>query len=298
MTTTTLYKYVESELFKMSHDQEIVDSQGNLVFFDDDFQVMTKIMTYDDDVTYIIDELFKNVELNELVHDFHFKKAFFYRFVNRQINRQTIESFRFELISTFLTYQEHINKVYEDLEKYIQGVSESKTMTDTHSDDTSEQNSKSNTTQNDTQENENKTNDTSEQKNNQNTKGNTTTDNRNASASLPQSNIQLDVNNTIMKTEDSNDISRNKQINKKKQTKYSITQTKNKINVKKSNNKTDEKNEKTKKKQSNTQDSTNNTNSKSNSNSTGRTSGNSVSENIGNNTHQGESNSHLESETI
>lgn len=203
MTTTTLYKYVESELFKMSHDQEIVDSQGNLVFFDDDFQVMTKIMTYDDDVTYIIDELFKNVELNELVHDFHFKKAFFYRFVNRQINRQTIESFRFELISTFLTYQEHINKVYEDLEKYIQGVSESKTISDTHSDDSSEQNSKSNSKQNDT----------SEQKNNQNTKGNTTTDNRNASASLPQSNIQLDVNNTIMTTADSNDISRNKQSN-------------------------------------------------------------------------------------
>ena len=260
MTTTTLYKYVESELFKMSHDQEIVDSQGNLVFFDDDFQVMTKIMTYDDDVTYIIDELFKNVELNELVHDFHFKKAFFYRFVNRQINRQTIESFRFELISTFMTYQEHINKVYEDLEKYIQGVSESKTMTDTHSDDSSEQNSKSNTTQNDTQENENKTNDTSEQKNNQNTTGNTTTDNRNAQSSLPQSNVQLDVNNTIMKTADSNDISRNKQ--------------------------------------SNSQDSTNNTNSKSNSNSTGKSTGNSASENIGNNTHQGESNSHLESETI
>src|SRR5699024_11792863 len=69
------------------------------------------------------------------IYDFHFKKAFFYRFVNRQINRQTIESFRFELISTFLTYQEHINKVYEDLEKYIQGVSESKTISDTHSDD-------------------------------------------------------------------------------------------------------------------------------------------------------------------
>ena len=260
MTTTTLYKYVESELFKKGHDKEIVDSQGNLVFFDDDFQVMTKIMTYDDDVTYIIDELFKNVGLNESIHDYHFKKAFFYRFVNRQINRQTIESFRFELISTFLTYQDHINKVYEDLEKYIQGVSESKTLTDTHSDDSSEQNSKSNTTQNDTQENENKTNDTSEQKNNQNTTGNTTTDNRNAQSSLPQSNIQLDVNNTIMTTADSNDISRNKQTNN--------------------------------------QDSTNNTNSKSNSNSTGRTSGNSVSENIGNNTHKGQSNSHLDSQTM
>ena len=224
MTTTTLYKYVESELFKMGHDQEIVDSQGNLVFFDDDFQVMTKIMTYDDDVTYIIDELFKNVQLNELVHDFHFKKAFFYRFVNRQINRQTIESFRFELISTFLTYQDHINRVYDDLDKYVQGVSES------------------NTTQKDTQENESESNDTSEQENNQNTTGNTTTDNRNAQSSLPQSNVQLDVNNTIMKTADSNDISRNKQTNN--------------------------------------QDSTNKTNTTSNSNSTVKSIGNSESETI------------------
>ena len=224
MTTTTLYKYVESELFKMGHDNEIVDSQGNLVFFDDDFQVMTKIMTYDDDVTYIIDELFKNVQLNELVHDFHFKKAFFYRFVNRQINRQTIESFRFELISTFLTYQDHINRVYDDLDKYVQGVSES------------------NTTQKDTQENESESNDTSEQENNQNTTGNTTTDNRNAQSSLPQSNVQLDVKNTIMQTADSNDISRNKQTNN--------------------------------------QDSTNKTNTTSNSNSTVKSIGNSESETI------------------
>lgn len=260
MTTTTLYKYVESELFKMGHNNEIVDSQGNLVFFDNDFQVMTKVMSYDGDVENIVNNIFSQLELDDPLHDYHFKKAFFYRFINRQINKQTIESFRFELISTFLTYQEHINKVYEDLEKYIQGVSESKTISDTHSDDSSEQNSKSNSTQNDTQENENKTNDTSEQKNNQNTTGNTTTDNRNAQSSLPQSNVQLDVNNTIMKTADSNDISRNKQ--------------------------------------SNSQDSTNNTNSKSNSNSTGRTSGNSVSENIGNNTHKGQSNSHLDSQTM
>ena len=260
MTTTTLYKYVESELFKMGHDNEIVDSQGNLVFFDNDFQVMTKVMSYDGDVENIVNNIFSQLELDDPLHDYHFKKAFFYRFINRQINKQTIESFRFELISTFLTYQEHINKVYEDLEKYIQGVSESKTISDTHSDDSSEQNSKSNSTQNDTQENENKTNDTSEQKNNQNNSGSTTTDTRNARSTLPQSNIQLDVNNTIMTTADSNDISRNKQ--------------------------------------SNTQDSTNNTNSKSNSNSTGKSTGNSASENIGNNTHQGESNSHLESETI
>ena len=181
MTTTTLYKFVESELFKMGHDHEIVDSQGNLVFFDDDFQVMTKIMSYDDDVTYIIDELFKNVSLNESIHDYHFKKAFFYRFVNRQINRQTIESFKLELISVFMSNNKYINTVYKDLEDYILQ--------------------------------KNMSNSDNEQKNKQVNSGSTTSDNRSAFADLPQSTANLDVNNTTMQYPSDNTISRNKQTN-------------------------------------------------------------------------------------
>ena len=77
MTTTTLYKYVESELFKMGHNNEIVDSQGNLVFFDNDFQVMTKVMSYDGDVENIVNNIFSQLELDDPLHDYHSKKAFF-----------------------------------------------------------------------------------------------------------------------------------------------------------------------------------------------------------------------------
>ena len=112
MTTTTLYKIVQSELYALGHNNEIVDKEGNLVFFDNDFQVMSKVMSYDSDIENIVDRLFNHMKLNNVIHDQHFKKTFFYRFINREINRQTIESFMLELTSTFLQNQDYINRVY------------------------------------------------------------------------------------------------------------------------------------------------------------------------------------------
>ena len=109
----------------------------------------------------------------------HFKKAFVYKFINRRINRQTVEAFQFELFSTFLTQQNYINTIYADLEKYILKQSEA------------------------------------EQTNNQNNKQTNTTvssnDSRSAYANLPQSNLNLDVDNTNMETADDNTVSRSKQ---------------------------------------------------------------------------------------
>ena len=119
LTTTTLYKIVQSELYALGHDHEIVDKEGNLVFFDNKFQVMSKIMSYDEDIKKIVNHLFNGYGLEKSEHDIHFKKMFFYRFINREINRQTVESFMFELMSTFMINQGHINRVYNDLEKYI-----------------------------------------------------------------------------------------------------------------------------------------------------------------------------------
>src|SRR5699024_6230979 len=79
LTTTTLYKIVQSELYALGHDHEIVDKQGNLVFFDNDFQVMSKIMSYDSDIENIVDRLFNHMKLNNIIHDQHFKKTFFFR---------------------------------------------------------------------------------------------------------------------------------------------------------------------------------------------------------------------------
>ena len=213
MTTTTLYKIVQSELYALGHDHEIVDKEGNLVFFDNDFQVMSKIMSYDSDIENIVDRLFNHMKLNNTIHDQHFKKTFFYRFINREINRQTVESFMFELMSTFLQQQDYINRVYTDMEKYILGYSETNDNSNQDSNDLKTSNSKNNYSN------------TSEST----STGNTTTDNRQASSDLPQNRVNLDVNNTVMSTANNNDISRNKQNNSQKNTddQTSINETEN-----------------------------------------------------------------------
>ena len=180
MRTTTIYNIVHSELIKRGYN-EIIDEDGNLIFFDSDLQFMNKIFSYDEDVSVIVDDLFNGNVLDDPVHDEHFKKNFFYRFINRQINRQTIESFKLELLSVFMSNKTYINMVYEDLENHILQKNIS------HSDN--------------------------EQNNNQVNSGSTTSDNRSAFADLPQSTANLDVNNTTMQYPSDNTISRSKQTN-------------------------------------------------------------------------------------
>lgn len=181
MVTTTIYNIIQSELIKRGYN-EIVDENDNLVFFDEDHQFMTKIFSFDDDISEIVNDLFNGMGLEDKEYDLHFKKNFLYRFINRKINKQTIESFKFELLSTFLMNQDYINRVYTDLDMYL--------------------------TQKQINESENK------QTNNQKVDGSSITDNRSAFADLPQSTVNLDVNDTNMKYPSDNTITRNKQINK------------------------------------------------------------------------------------
>ena len=213
LTTTTLYKIVQSELYALGHDHEIVDKEGNLVFFDNDFQVMSKIMSYDNDIETIVDRLFNHMKLNNTIHDQHFKKTFFFRFINREINRQTVESFMLELTATFLTNMNYINIVYEDLEKYLNQWSTTDQTNKQLSKEISQQINQQVASQIDERLNsENSTQDNT-QNTNQTVTGNTTSDNRQASSDLPQNRVNLDVNNTVMATANNNDISRNKQTN-------------------------------------------------------------------------------------
>lgn len=179
--TTTLFNVIRSELIKKGLN-EFVDDEGNLILFKEEHQFMTKILSYDEDVSEIVDNLFSGLSLKDPDHDLHFKKTFIYRFINRRINRQTIESFKLELLSVFLTHQDYINRVYMDMEKYV--------------------------TQTATSESKNK------QTNQQQTDGTTTSDNRSAFADLPQTAVNLDVDNTIMQYPSDNTISRHKQRNR------------------------------------------------------------------------------------
>ena len=213
MTTTTLYKIVQSELYALGHNHEIVDKEGNLVFFDNDYQVMSKIMSYDSDIENIIDRLFNNMKLNNIIHDQHFKKTFFFRFINREINRQTVESFMLELTATFLTNMNYINIVYEDLEKYLNQWSTTEQTNKQLSKEISQQINQQVASQIDERLNSENSKQDNTQDTTQTVKGNTTSDNRQASSDLPQNRVNLDVNNTVMSTANNNDISRNKQTN-------------------------------------------------------------------------------------
>lgn len=170
--TITLYNFIKFELAKMYLDES---------YQVDDSSLMEKILKYDDDIAEIIDRLFGGRTLNNKYDDLHFKKAFLYRFMNRQINRQTVGSFKMELISTFLTNESFINTVYSDLDQYL--------------------------AQKQTNKNHNN------QKNRQLNEGVTTSDNRSAFADLPQSQANLDVNNTSISYATDNTVSRNKQLN-------------------------------------------------------------------------------------
>lgn len=176
MKTTTLFKIIQSELLKEGLN-EFVDEDGNLIFFDSEQQFTSKILSYDEDIKKIMNDLFSNHQLDEQVFDDQFKKMFLYRFINRQINRQTVESFKMQLLYTFLNHQDFLNRLAKDLDQYLTNASEQ------------------------------------EQINQQLTDGTTINDNRQAFASLPQTNVNIDVNDTNMKSADDNTISRNKQKN-------------------------------------------------------------------------------------
>lgn len=189
LITTTLFKYVQSELMKNEHyeivtpdDTKYFDPPLDFIWYDDEKQFTTKILKYDDDVSLIINDLFNGLSLEDPEHDKHFKKNFLLRFSNRQFNRQTVEAFQFELLSTFLSNEDFINRVYNDLESYVTQVNEGEN--------------------------------TSDQTNTQLNDGKTTTDNRQAFADLPQSNTNLDVDNSTITNATDNTISKNRQTNR------------------------------------------------------------------------------------
>ena len=207
MITTTLYNIIQSELIKKGFN-EIVDHEGNLIYFDNDKQFMKKIFSYDQDISDIVNDLFNGSTLEDEEIDLHFKRSFFYRFINRQINKQTIESFKFELLSTFLMNEQFINRVYSDMEDYLtqkqMGQQDDKKTNKQENTETNKQTNKETNKQN------------NRETNNQNSDSVNTSDDRSGYADLPQSSVNLDVDNSVMTSASNNTVSRNKQKNNNK----------------------------------------------------------------------------------
>lgn len=161
---------------------EYVDNDGNLKIFDKDHQILGKILNYDNEIDVIVNELFSDLKLNHPEYDRHFKKMFTYRFLNREINRQTIEAFQVELMYVFMSNQTYINRVYEDLERFLSRESQTE--------QTNEQTNNQNTVTDGTEENTQNT--IGQTK----TKGNST--NHSANATLPQSNTAINLDNDTL----------------------------------------------------------------------------------------------------
>lgn len=209
--TTTLNEYINSELGVMGHD-EFIDKDGNLIFFDEEFQFIQKILKYDDDVHNIVtNKIFKGYTLPNNEVDKFFKKSFIMRFLDREIGRQTIESFASQVLYVTLTHQEYIQTVFgSEYQKYFEQHVDYNTDTVGN---TIEQSTEHGETK---QKQESNTKDTHTDTTNEThsdtstTKGQSTTDDRSAETTLPQSEVNINVNNDELSYADTNNISKNK----------------------------------------------------------------------------------------
>lgn len=159
-------------------------NEKDFVFYDDDFSFIKKAMRYDEDVQKIVNKkIFQGFTFKDKQMDLDFKKTFVNSFLDYEIGFQTIEAFSMKVLKVTLSYQKYLETIYLDFDKFMNGLSET----------------------NSTGENEN------------------TDDNRRLNSDLPQDNINLNVDNTILNYGNENEINRNRQ--------KGITKTNSKNNV-------------------------------------------------------------------
>lgn len=241
--TTTLNEYLQSELQKRGHSEFY--NAGRLTFNKSKYGFIQKILKYDHDVSCIVDEcIFKGFKLENDKVDKHFKKMFITRFLDREINRQTIDAFSSQVLYVTLTHEEYIDKVfgseyYKYFEQHVDFNGDTVGNVTDHSTEHGEttQSQDNNTKDIYSDESHNThsdnslttSNDTSNNTNSSDTKnsGSSTDDNRSANATLPQSEVNINVDNTSLNYADENTISRNKNVNNSDTTNTGESETKN-----------------------------------------------------------------------
>lgn len=169
---------INSELQKQGNSEFVKD--GKLVFFDEDEQFIQKIMKYDEDVQKIVtDKFFKGFTFDNEQTDHDFKKTFVNQFLDREIMFQTVEKFGSQVIRLTLQHEKYIETAYEKYQELL-------TQESLHED---QRDTESNTKQDSTN----------------------TTDNRNLRSTLPQDEINMNIENTDMKYADENSIDKQQQ---------------------------------------------------------------------------------------
>lgn len=208
--TITLNDILRSELQKAGHNEFV--NNGRLTFNNEEFSFIQKILRFDEDVKNIVDDkIFKGFKFNDERIDRYFKEAFITRFLDRQINRQTIEAFSSQVLYVSITHEDYIYTVFgNDMQRYL----ENHTTTDTEdkgnqlSQDLSNTNATENARSHATDDfTGNVTADATSKESNE---SGDVSESRSAEATLPQSEVNLDVNNDVLTYADSNTISKDK----------------------------------------------------------------------------------------
>lgn len=184
--TPTLYDLMLAELWELEKDKDIY-RYDNLENLSSRTSEMTRILKFDETVEDITTEtIFTGLHLTS--GDSDFKKLFLQHFLNREIKWQTLELFQSKIAATFLMNQDTLNFYYSELDRLLKRSSVN------DSQNTGSDESESITTGNNTSKTDN------------------VSDNRSISASMPQDQYNIDVENHIAHTANSNDISKNKNV--------------------------------------------------------------------------------------
>lgn len=151
------------------------DCKNQITFFDENYSYFKKISNFNDDTYKLMNKhFFRDNVLKSEKADREIKKIFFNRFLNREIGRQTFEIFLTELVHILYLYDDVLSFYYDNIEKYI----------------ATQKITKNNNS------NENIVN------------------NRSIFSTLPQENLNLDVNNDYMQFGDNNTISKTENLQK------------------------------------------------------------------------------------
>lgn len=165
-TTTTIMDIIQAGLINAGHNEFLNKINGVLQITNhsDEFTFILKIQHYDDDVRAVVDsDIFGGFKFSSSAADLFFKRMFISRFLDRQINTQTLDLFRHHLISYCLANDSYVTMLYDNIEDYYLGTHNSS------SDNTSATSNNSTTT-------------------NEATGGNNS-----AERDLPQDNVNLDL---------------------------------------------------------------------------------------------------------
>ena len=135
--TTTIEEIIRSELNNRCFNEFF--NNGQITALNKDYSFIQKMIKFDDDVKSIVDEMFfLNFKFDDETIDKKFKKMFVDRFLNREIKYQTVEAFASRLIYYVMAHEDYIRYVFTEIENYLTGKSTSQDNSSNHEKSTNE----------------------------------------------------------------------------------------------------------------------------------------------------------------